>query len=132
MKVQKTCFTTFCHTQIHLALSTEKFCPAATTIHLAPVCGRLFTGQWPILSKWTDAGTFDAFSDCTFFAEMIFSLSLSLFSPKSKLLQISVRESSKESVPPSWCNMRNELTAANENKWKAIWRYYFVVCIFVQ
>ena len=74
-----------------------------------------FTGQWPILSKQTDTGTSDAFNDCTFFVGMIFSFSLSLFSPRSKLLQISVRKSSKEPVPPSWWYVTNELTAANEN-----------------
>ena len=75
-----------------------------------------FTGQCPILSKLTDTGTSDVFSDRTFFAGMMFSFPLPLFCPRSKLLQISVRKSSKRPVSLSWRYMTNELTPANENK----------------
>ena len=133
MKVQKTFFTTFCHRY------TRHFAQINFVRLLQPSSGKPnlhqlvvnFTGQCPILSKLTDTGTSDAFSDRTFFAGMMFSFSLPLFCPRSKLLQISVRKSSKRPVSLSWRYMTNELTPANENKWKAIRWYHFVGCIFV-
>ena len=51
MKVQKTRFTTFCHTQMHLTLQTENFFLAATTVHLAPFSGRLYRLVTNIIKK---------------------------------------------------------------------------------
>ena len=118
MKVQKTFFTTFCHRY------TRHFAQINFVRLLQPSSGKPnlhqlvvnFTGQCPILSKLTDTGTSDAFSDRTFFAGMMFSFSLPLFCPRSKLLQISVRKSSERPVSLSWRYMTKELTPANENK----------------